>query len=255
MTTKEDLDMATYIHVKAAVMALVLLGTMAAMARADQWNGPNQPTGAIWRPGSVALGFEPSPGAGKQPLLEIQRPLSGDEEILLSLRSTFRDSTATVLQADTKRVYLGGAASRTSLVPEGVFDLAVGRGIVVGVNNLTERLPADYKLVVGGKILAEEVRIKLIKDWADYVFHPDYRLATLPEVATYIRNHRHLPDMPSAAEVADTGLSLGEMQAALLRKIEELTLHAIQQHETIAALHAKLQRLELDRSPGHSGNQ
>jgi len=247
--------MTTYIHVKAAAMALVLLGTTAAIARADQWNGPNQPTGALWRPGNVALGFEPSPGAGKKPLLEIQRPLSGDEEILLSLRSSFRDSTVTVFQADTKRVYLGGAATRIDLVPDGVFDLAVGRGIAVGVNNLTERLPADYRLVVGGKILAEEVRIKLIKDWADDVFHPDYRPAALPEVATYIRNHRHLPDMPSAADVAESGVSLGEMQSKLLRKIEELTLHAIQQHETIAALQAKLRQLEQDRSSRRGGNR
>ncbi len=247
--------MATYIHVKAALTTLLLLGTMAATVQAEQWNGPQTPTGSIWRPGSVAIGFEPAASGGKKPLLEIQRPLSGDEEILLSLRSTFKDATATVLQADTKRVYLGGAATRTALVPDGVFDLAVGRGIAVGVNNVTERLPTDYRLVVGGKVLAEEVRIKLIKDWADYVFQPDYRLATLPEVATYIRDHQHLPDMPSAAEVSATGVSLGEMQAKLLRKIEELTLHAIEQHQTIAALHARLQQLEHDRSTRHAQNQ
>lgn len=239
--------MATYIHVKAALMTLVLVGT-AAVAQAEQWNGPNTPTGAIWRPGTVALGFEPVTDGSKKPLLEIQRPLSGDEEILLSLRSSFRDATATVLQADTKRVYLGGAATKTSLVPDGVFDLAVGRGIAVGVNSVTERLPADYRLVVGGKVLAEEVRIKLIKDWADYVFHPDYRLATLPEVESYIRTHQHLPDMPSAAEVAATGVNLGDMQAQLLRKIEELTLHAIAQHQTIADLQAKLHQLEQDQA-------
>lgn len=247
--------MATYIHVKAALTTLFLLGTMTATVHAEQWNGPQTSTGALWRQGNVALGFDPSGNGGKQPLLEIQRPLSGDEEILLSLRSTFRDATATVLQADTKRVYLGGAATRTALVPDGVFDLAVGRGIAVGVNNVTERLPTDYRLVVGGKVLAEEVRIKLIKDWADYVFQPDYRLATLPEVATYIRDHQHLPDMPSAAEVSATGVSLGEMQAKLLRKIEELTLHAIEQHQTIAALHARLQQLEQDRSIRHAQSQ
>ncbi|GAB1721279.1 MAG: hypothetical protein GDA65_01030 [Nitrospira sp. CR1.1] len=240
--------MTTYIHVKAAMMTVLLLGTMAAAVQAEQWNGPHTPTGAIWRPGSVALGFEPTAGGSKKPLLEIQRPLSGDEDILLSLRSTFRDATATVLQADTKRVYIGGAATRTSLVPDGVFDLAVGRGIAVGVNSVTERLPTDYRLVVGGKVLAEEVRIKLIKDWADSVFQPDYRLAALPEVATYIRDHHHLPEMPSAEDVAETGINLGDMQAKLLRKIEELTLHAIEQHRTIATLQAQLHRLEQDRS-------
>lgn len=247
--------MSTYIHVKATLTTLFLLGTMAAAVHAEPWNGPHTPTGAIWRPGSVALGFEPAAGGGNKPLLEIQRPLSGDDDILLSLRSTFREATATVLQADTKRVYLGGAATRTALVPDGVFDLAVGRGIAVGVNNVTERLPTDYRLVVGGKVLVEEVRIKLIKDWADYVFQPDYRLATLPEVATYIRDHQHLPDMPSAADVSATGVSLGEMQAKLLRKIEELTLHAIEQHKTIESLQARLHRLERDRSSLHAQSQ
>lgn len=92
----------------------------------------------------------------------------------------------------------------------------------------------------------------MIKDWADFVFHPDYRLAALPEVARYIRNHRHLPDMPSAAEVANDGVRLGDMQAKLLRKIEELTLHAIEQHKTIESLRARLQQLEQDRSLNHA---
>ncbi len=239
--------MGTYTQIGTVCATMLLLGTVSTVSHAEQWNGPQNPTGALWRPGSVALGFEPTAGGGKKPLLEIQRPLSGDDEILLSLRSTFRDLTATVLQADTQRVYMGGAATRTALVPDGVFDLAVGRGIAVGVNNLTERLPTEYKLVVGGKVLAEEVRIKLIKDWADFVFRPDYRLASLPEVATYIRDHHHLPDIPSAAEVAGDGVGLGEMQAKLLRKIEELTLHAIEQHNTIAALQVKLRQLEQGR--------
>ncbi len=236
--------MTTYIHVKSALATLFLFGTMVATVQAEQWNGPHTPTGSIWRPGSVALGFDPSGSSGTPPLLEIQRPLSGSGELLLSLRSTFRDLTSTVFQVDTKRVYIGGAASRTDLVPDGVFDLAVGRGIAVGVNNVTERLPTDYKLVVGGKILAEEVRIKIIKDWADYVFQPEYRLKTLPEIEGFIRTHHRLPDMPSAAEVANDGVRLGEMQATLLRKIEELTLHAIEQHKTITLLQQQLARWE-----------
>ncbi|MEK6803837.1 MAG: hypothetical protein AABZ34_14405 [Nitrospirota bacterium] len=152
------------------------------------------------------------------------------------------------MQADTKRVYLGGAASRTDLVPDGVYDLAVGRGIAVGVNNLTERLPTDYKLVVGGKILAEEVRIKQMKDWADYVFQPDYQLKTLPEVEGFIKTYRHLPDMPSAVEAEQQGIGLGDMQAKLLRKVEELTLHLIEQHKTIESLQQQLARLAQARA-------
>lgn len=240
--------MTTYIRAKAALTTLFLFGTMAATVQAEQWNGPHTPTGSIWRPGSVALGFDPSGSSSTPPLLEIQRPLSGSGELLLSLRSTFRDSTSTVFQVDTKRVYIGGAASKTDLVPDGVFDLAVGRGIAVGMNSVTERLPTEYKLVVGGKILAEEVRIKQIKDWADYVFQPDYQLQTLPEVERFIRAHRHLPDLPSAAEVERQGIGLGDMHTKLLRKIEELTLHLIEQHKTIESLQQQLARVEQARA-------
>lgn len=225
---------------------MLLLGTVSTVSYAEQWNGQQNLNGAIWRPGSVALGFEPT-GGGNKPLLEIRRPLSGDEEVLLSLRSTFKEATSTVFQVDTKRVYIEGASNKSSLVPDGVYDLAVGRGIAIGVNSLTERLPTDYKLVVGGRILAEEVRIKLIKDWADYVFQPDYRLTSLPEVESFIQQHRHLPDMPSSVEVEQAGVSLGEMQSKLLRKVEELTLHMIKQHKTIETLQRQLAQIEQDR--------
>ena len=227
-----------------AVTAMLSLGTISTISHAQQWNGPANPNGPIWRPGGIALGFDPGGGGGAKPLLEIKRPLSGDEEVLLSLRSPFKEATSTIFQADTKRVYIGGAANKTSIVPDGVYDLAVGCGVAIGLNSLTERLPTDYKLTVGGKILAEEVRIKLIKDWADYVFEPTYRLKTLPEVEAFIRTERHLPDIPSATEVVHAGIGLGEMQAKLLRKIEELTLHLIEQHKTIASLERKVAGLE-----------
>jgi hypothetical protein len=88
--------------------------------------------------------------------------------------------------------------------------------------------------------LAEEVRIKLIKDWADHVFTTGYRLKTLPEVEHFIHTHHHLPDIPTAEEVETDGISLGQMQAKLLLKIEELTLHLIEQNKTIETLQRTL---------------
>jgi len=66
---------------------------------------------------------------------------------------------------------------------------------------------------------------------ADYVFGPGYRLASLSELDTYIKANHHLPDIPSQAEVQSKGVGLGEMQAKLLAKVEELTLHMIQAGE------------------------
>ena len=61
------------------------------------------------------------------------------------------------------------------------------------------------------------------------MFLPGYRLRPLSEVSAYIQANHHLPDIPTEAEVKEKGVSLGDMQAKLLAKVEELTLHMIQQ--------------------------
>ena len=80
--------------------------------------------------------------------------------------------------------------------------------------------------------------------WSDFVFAADYKLPSLSEVKAHIQQHKHLPDIPSEAEVIANGIDLGEMQAKLLQKIEELTLYAIQQQELIDSMQEKLEQLE-----------
>ncbi len=87
----------------------------------------------------------------------------------------------------------------------------------------------QYKLAVNGTIGAKDV-IVTNTGWADYVFRPGYRLRRLDEVGAYIRQHGRLPGIPSESEVQEKGVSLGEMQVKLLAKIEELTLHMIEEH-------------------------
>ncbi len=98
--------------------------------------------------------------------------------------------------------------------------------------------PGNYQLAVEGKIGAREVEVTL-NSWSDFVFEDDYKLRSLKEVENYIRENNHLPDIPSEAEVLENGISLGEMNAKLLQKIEELTLYVIQQQKEIEALKAK----------------
>jgi hypothetical protein len=86
----------------------------------------------------------------------------------------------------------------------------------------------DEKLTVKGKIHAEEVKIDLSVPYPDYVFKPTYRLPTLLEVKTYINKYHRLPDMPSEAVVTKNGLNLGETNALLTKKVEELTLYLIE---------------------------
>lgn len=171
---------------------------------AEQWNGPGNPNGTVWRPGHVALGLEPATGGDPPGLLDIRRPLSGSDELLFSVKSVFKEATSDRFEVDTKHAYAGGARSKAGVLPSD-FDFAVHRSAAIGTVNIIENIPSGYKLVVGGKILAEEVRIKLIKNWADYGFAPDYRLDQLPEIERFIQANHHLPGIPSAAEVEQEG--------------------------------------------------
>lgn len=92
----------------------------------------------------------------------------------------------------------------------------------------TTTAPSGYKLAVGGKTVTEEVVVKLQGNWPDYVFEPDYNLMPLSELERYIKQNKHLPDVPEAKEVADKGIALGELNATLLKKVEELTLYLIE---------------------------
>jgi hypothetical protein len=100
----------------------------------------------------------------------------------------------------------------------------------------------DSKLTVNGKIHATEVQVTQNVP-ADYVFEkyylgqsslkPDYTLLTLSEIEKFTEANHHLPNVPSAKEIKEKGLLLGEMSNALLQKVEELTLYAIDQQKTI----------------------
>lgn len=86
--------------------------------------------------------------------------------------------------------------------------------------------PGVYKLNVIGKIRANEIVVD--NEGADFVFGDEYKLQSLEEVENFIKTNKHLPEIPSAKEVQENGLSLGEMQTKLLQKIEELTLYIIE---------------------------
>lgn len=97
----------------------------------------------------------------------------------------------------------------------------------------------------------ETNKIKVTQDgWADYVFDSAYQLRPISEVQQYIKTHKHLPDVPSEREVQTGGLNLGDNQAILLRKIEELTLYIIKQNEELKKQGTEIEALKkevLDR--------
>lgn len=104
-----------------------------------------------------------------------------------------------------------------------------GGNVGIGVKNPTE------KLVVDGKILAEEIIVQNVPS-SDYVFETVYNLRSIHEVETFINENKHLPDIPSAEEFKENGVGLGEMDDMLLRKVEELTLYVIELKKEIEIL-------------------
>ncbi len=96
---------------------------------------------------------------------------------------------------------------------------------------------------MNGTITAKEVVVTL-DGWPDFVFAADYRLMPLPEVEAYIQTEGHLPDIPSATEVEANGVSLGQTQALLLQKVEELTLYMIEMDKENEALKERVAELE-----------
>ncbi|MDR1112299.1 MAG: hypothetical protein LBL18_00835, partial [Bacteroidales bacterium] len=103
------------------------------------------------------------------------------------------------------------------------------------VNDNTVKSRIAMQITNEGIVKAREVLVTL-SNWPDYVFAPDYELPSLSETESYIRDNGHLPEMPSAAEVEADGVKVGEMNALLLKKVEELTLYVIELQKQINEL-------------------
>lgn len=101
-----------------------------------------------------------------------------------------------------------------------------------------------FQISNNGIVRSREIIVNLDQSWPDYVFQPDYQLKPLSEVASFIKLNGHLPNVPSAQEVEKDGVSLGEMNRILLEKVEELTLHLIEQQKLIEIQNERITQLE-----------
>ncbi len=103
---------------------------------------------------------------------------------------------------------------------------------------------AGYKLSVGGRVMCTELRVEVAANWPDYVFGDDYALTPLEKVEDHIQQHKHLPNIPSASRISESGLHLGEMQRLQMEKIEELFLHMIALKKEVEAVRAENEALK-----------
>lgn len=154
------------------------------------------------------------------------------------------DDNSTALRLHVGRFSMGGTAE-FQIDAAGVFG---GRMIVksngsVGIGTTN---PGTYKLAVAGKVAAwQEVKVfNPSTAFPDYVFAPTYKLRSLPEVARYIQENNHLPEVPSAAEVEREGMGLVQMNTIAIKKIEELTLYLIEQNNRLERQEKLLETLQ-----------
>lgn len=144
----------------------------------------------------------------------------------------------------TRKLYLRVDTTEDS---ENLFLMQDGGKVSVGLTQTPTCLDCnEYRLFVKDGIKTEKVKVDIAADngWADYVFAKDYKLMPLKEVENYINTNGHLPEVPSTEEAIQNGIELKEMNILLLKKVEELTLHLIEQNKQISEQNKRIEQLE-----------
>jgi hypothetical protein len=137
-----------------------------------------------------------------------------------------------ILPTSTGKIGIGTSTPTEKLDVNG--NIYTNGKILIG--QLNTAAVAPYALAVNGFAIFTKATVKLNANWPDYVFEPTYNLPTLSQVEAYITKHKHLQDVPSAAEVKEKGIDLGDNQTILLKKVEELTLYMIELNKKVEVL-------------------
>jgi hypothetical protein len=148
------------------------------------------------------------------------------------------------LTSDTTKTRIVVSDANGNLYYRDASTLAVNGILNADLANGSAILPS---LAVNGTISAQRLKLSQA-GWPDYVFARNYHLPALEYLEQYIQQNGHLPGIPSAAEVEKKGVDVGDNQAALLKKIEELTLYAIGQNKKLEAQAEELNTLKQEMS-------
>lgn len=143
-----------------------------------------------------------------------------------------------------------GPQGATTVPPITMSIQNTGKVLIGDVAAMNGNTNGSYLLYVQQGIISEKVKVAAYGNWPDYVFSPTYKLPELAHLKTYLDSEKHLPNLPSACEIAEEGgIELGEMTRLQQEKIEEIYLYLIQLSEKIAALEAENKALKSPLTP------
>jgi hypothetical protein len=130
--------------------------------------------------------------------------------------------------------YSGSTTLSSAPLEVGWDAIRIGTG-----SSLATLRTGGYLLGVTGKMIAEDITVKLQANWPDFVFAKDYQLRPLSELETYIKANQHLPGIPSECELREKdGIAVSDMLTKQMQKIEELTLYIIELNKKVSELEA-----------------
>jgi hypothetical protein len=205
----------------------VAIGTSSMIAKTGGSNnigiGVSTLRGNLTGSNNTAIGYE----AG--------RNATGTSNVYLGYQAGL-DETA------SNKLYIANTSTTTPLI-YGDFN---AKYVTIGDVSPTLRsqgvATGGYNLLVKGGILTEKVKVALAAtgtDWADYVFEDTYTLMSLEEVEAFTKANKHLPNVPSADEMINSGLDVAQTSKMFMEKIEELTLYVIELNKEVQLLKAE----------------
>jgi hypothetical protein len=149
-------------------------------------------------------------------------------------------------ETSSNKLYISNSNTTTPLVYGDFSAKFVAIGDVTASNAKRDGLAAQYGLLVQKGILTEKIKVATMTstDWADYVFEKDYQRMSLEEVEKFVKENKHLPNVPTTQEMMTSGSDLIKTDAKLLEKIEELTLYMIEMNKEIKALKEENMKLK-----------
>lgn len=179
--------------------------------------------------------------------LERGTVMDGVPSSQFTLQLHYSGATASVLEE------VGGYGATLEYGPYGIHYISAE-----GPQQIVETTVGDDGVTTTGKVTAGTVEAdvvvattmvttpkwRLAESLPDYVFENDYRLMKLDEVERFVKEKKHLPEVPSSKEMSEKGVNIAEMNILLLKKVEELTLHVIDLDKQVRTQNKKNTQLE-----------